>query len=156
MKKFMVVFSLLFMPACMFAGTFSITPYGGATEPLSPGDQVDIIASVGFLNDVLSSVEFRFYHSGIYLGNVSNPTNNVQIVGDNAIGQATLDVGAFPDANEVELVINSTHYGVPPLYHWPSQNKLAVAPTEPFVPTLHVSGLILLLAALSFILFWKR
>ena len=54
MRQWMFFLSFLFVAAGLHAAVFSIEPYPPATEPLNPGDSVNIASSSGFTGHVYS------------------------------------------------------------------------------------------------------
>jgi hypothetical protein len=153
-----IVVGLLMVVAIQAQGDprFYIQPTGGATEPLNPGDSIEVYNSEYMAGHTFSNAFFEFYHNGIYVGRVlaSNSTYDVDGFGQ-VIGEGVLEVGQYTWADGVKVQVETVF--AMQVYTWNSYNMLQVANSTVLVPSLSHWGLMVLLILIpAVMLFYRR
>jgi len=161
-KATIILFALLLtVPVLGQTPSFDIEVRLPFVEPVSPGDPIYISVSGNTPHSLheFSDAWFRFYHEGFLLEerHIDFADQHFECSFDTAYyveGYATLDVGPWTWADEVELVIATSLF--PNQYHWMSRNSLEVNPTTERVPSTSTCGVIVMLLLIPAISFWKR
>jgi len=164
MKKAMVLFCMILIPCVTYAWPpqFTIEARGGATEPLDDGELLGIASSSGFAytSTMYSNAEYVFFDDGIELGRMAVlEATPYLITGDQIDGQSAIQVNGWTTADQVELKLAILY--MDPVhgwreYHTYSDNRLDMAPTNLWVPSMSVWGIIVLLLAIPLIIMIKR
>lgn len=158
-RPFVIVLGLLAAVAVQAQGDpnyhYLIQPAGGATEPLNPGNSIEVYNSDSRPEHTYSDAYFEFYHQGIFVGivHVDNSTYHLNEFGQ-VVGDGVLEVGEYTWANGVKVRIITVFSQN--TYTWTSDNMLQVANATVITPSLSGWGLAALLILIPGIMVISR
>ena len=157
MKKLIWIPILLLMCTAAFAGRFTIARQDGTTDPLENGDIITVDSSVDFGFHTVAFVYFEYYHSG-HASAISDAieVHTFEIYGSQLIGTVEYNSNGYDWAEEIGVVVKTLSGQPPRLFTWYSDNRLPTTATMPYIPTLNMWGLILLLIAVPVCLHFRK